>query len=249
MRFVFFLIASFTVIISFKYKFIFIKAYKTAGSSIENYLYPYLNNKDILAPTEDSKGINCWGEFDAKNIEHHFGEEFLRKKINNKMKYFAHMPIWLVKERLKPLSESLNYDIFENFYKFGVIRNPFDTIVSHYYWQNSKNNKNSKIISFNEILKELETNIFPQYGLLNLNKFMDKNYNEILCDKIIKYEDLNKELSIVFNKLGINFEGKLEIFKKKNNDRKHYKYYFDNNSRKLINDIFWKDLEMFNYIF
>ena len=130
-----------------------------------------------------------------------------------------------------------------------MIRNPFDTIVSHYYWQNSKNNKNSKIISFNEILKELETNIFPQYGLLNLNKFMDKNYNEILCDKIIKYEDLNKELSIVFNKLGINFEGKLEIFKKKSNDRKHYKNYFDNNSRKLINDIFWKDLEMFNYIF
>ena len=158
------------MIISFKYKFIFIKSYKTAGSSIENYLYPYLNNKDILAPTEDYNGINCWGDFDAKNIEYHFGEEFLKKKINYKMKYFAHMPIWLVKERLKPLSDKLNYDIFKNFYKFGVIRNPFDTIVSHYYWLNAKNNKNSKLVSFNKILKELESNIFPQYGLLNLNK-------------------------------------------------------------------------------
>ena len=237
------------MIISFKYKFIFIKSYKTAGSSIENYLYPYLNNKDILAPTEDYNGINCWGDFDAKNIEYHFGEEFLKKKINYKMKYFAHMPIWLVKERLKPLSDKLNYDIFKNFYKFGVIRNPFDTIVSHYYWLNAKNNRNSKLVSFNKILKELESNIFPQYGLLNLNKFMDKNYNEILCDKIIKYEDLNKELAIVFNKLRIPFDGELKIFKKKSIRKKDYKDFFDDKSQKLITEIFWKDLEMFNYSF
>lgn len=235
------------MIISFKYKFIFIKTYKTAGSSIENYLYPYLNDKDILAPTIDYKGINCWGDFETKNIKDHFGEEFLRNKINGRLKYFAHMPIWLVKERLKPLSEKINYDIFENFYKFGVIRNPFDTIVSHYYWQNSKDNKNGKLISINEILKELNSNIYPQYGLLNLNKFMDKNYEGILCNKIIKYEDLNKELSIVFKKLGINFGGKLEIFKKKSNKRKHYKNYFDKDSQKVIADIFRKDFDMFNY--
>ena len=202
-----------------------------------------------MAPTEDSKGINCWGEFDAKNIEHHFGEEFLRKKINNKMKYFAHMPIWLVKERLKPLSESLNYDIFENFYKFGVIRNPFDTIVSHYYWRNSINNKNSKTITFKDTLKEIETNKYPNYGLLNLNKLMDKNFEEILCDKIIKYEDLNKELSLVFNKIGIPFDGKLKIFKKKSNRNKNYKEFFDKNASKIIEEIYWKDIEMFNYSF
>lgn len=236
------------MIISFKYKFIFIKTYKTAGSSIENYLYPYLNKKDILAPTQDYNGINCWGDFDVKKIKDHFSKESLIKKINYKMNYFAHMPIWLVKDRLMPLSEKLNYDIFENFYKFGVIRNPFDTIVSHYYWVNSKNTKkNLKLISFDEILKELESNTFPQYGLLNLNKLMDKNYNEVLCNKIIKYENLNKELSIVFKKLGINFNGKLEIFKKKSKNRQHYRNYFNKDSQKLITDIFWKDFEIFNY--
>ena len=44
---------------------------------------------------------------------------------------------------------------------------------------------------------------------------MDKNFEEILYDKIIKYEDLNQELSLVFNKIGIPFDGKLKIFKKK----------------------------------
>ena len=234
------------MIISFKYKFILIKTYKTAGSSIENYLHPYLNNKDILAPTKDFYGINCWGDFDTKELDYYFDKESLKKKIKYKLKYFAHMPIWLVKERLKPLSNKLNYDIFKNFYKFGVIRNPFDTIVSHYYWQNSsENNLNS--ITFNEVLKELESNIYPNYGLLNLNKLMDKNLEKVLCDKIIKYEDLNKELSFVFNKLGIPFDDKLKIFKKKNNKRKNYKNFFDNNEQKLINEIFWKDIEMFDY--
>jgi hypothetical protein len=237
------------MIISFKYKFIFIKTYKTAGSSIENYLYPYLNNNDILAPTEDHSGINCWGNFEIKELEDYFGKEFLDKKIKYKMKYFAHMPIWLVKERLEHLSNKLNYDIFKNFYKFGVIRNPFDMIVSHYYWQNSPNNKNSKPTTFKEILKTLESNTYPNYGLLTLNSLMDKNFEKVLCDKVIKYEDLNKELTSVFIKLGIPFDGKLKIFKKKSKRKKNYKDFYDSNSQKLITEIFWKDLDMFDYNF
>jgi len=99
------LIKFFILIISFKYKFIFIKTYKTAGSSIENYLYPLLDNRDIVGSTEEYKGINCWGDFETKDLDIYFSKNFLEKKINLKMKYFAHMPIWLVKERLEPLSK------------------------------------------------------------------------------------------------------------------------------------------------
>ena len=125
------------MIVSFKYKFIFIKIYRT-GSSIEEYLYPLLNNKDIIAPTQDYEGINCWGDFDKKQLEGYIKNELIEKYHKNKIYFHVHMPIWLVKERLKPLSKKLNYDIFKNFYKFGVLRNPFDTIVSHYYWINKK---------------------------------------------------------------------------------------------------------------
>ena len=78
---------------------------------------------------------------------------------------------------------------------------------------------------------------------------MDKRLEKILCDKIIKYEDLNKELAIVFNKLRIPFDGELKIFKKKSIRKKDYKDFFDDKSKKLITEIFWKDLEMFNYNF
>jgi hypothetical protein len=237
------------MIISFKYKFIFIKTYKTAGSSIENYLLPFLNNKDILAPTEDYTGINSWGNFNKEEVEDYIPKKIIEKYHRLKIYFNAHMPIWLVKERLKPLSKKLNYDIFENFYKFSVIRNPFDTIVSHYYWKNSSKNINSKPTSFNKILEELENNVYPNYGLLNLNKLMDKNFEKIICNKIIKYESLNKDLSLVFNKLGIPFDGELKIYKKKTDNKKNYRDFFDNKSKKLIMEMFSKDIELFNYDF
>jgi len=180
-------------------------------------------------------------------LKEYYDEKNLRKKIKYKLKFFAHMPIWLIKERLEPLSKKFNYDIFNNFYKFGVIRNPFDVVVSDYYWR--KDSKNRKKRSFEYILKELELNNFQTYALLNLNKLMDKNLDKILCNKIIKYENLNEELSTVFYKLGIPFNGKLEIFKKKSERDKDYKKFYNDKSRKLIEEIFWKEIEMFNYKF
>ena len=54
------------------------------------------------------------------------------------------MPAWLVKERLEELSNKINYDIFKNFFKFGVVRNPYDALVSDYYWRNSSKIKIQK---------------------------------------------------------------------------------------------------------
>ncbi len=70
-----------------------------------------------------------------------------------------------------------------------------------------------------------------------------------MIDKVIKYENLNKELSDVFNNLKIPFNGKLEIFKKKSNREKDYKRFYNGKSIKLIEKIFWKEIEMFNYRF
>ncbi len=234
------------MIISFKYKFIFIKTYKTAGSSIENYIFPHLNNKDIIAPTEDYPGFNCWGDFETKGLDQYFPHKDLEKKIKLNLKFFAHMPIWLVKERLEPLSQKINFDIFNNFYKFGVIRNPYDALVSHYYWINS----NLSIpISFNQILDDLSANTFPNHGLLNFNRLTDRCFENVICDKIIKFENLNEELGLVFDRLKIPFKGNLNIFKKKSNRKGRYQDFYNLDSKKIVEEIFWKEMRLFNYKF
>ena len=76
---------------------------------------------------------------------------------------------------------------------------------------------------------------------------MDKDLNNILCDKIIKYENLNEELKNVFKHLKIPFNGKLEIFKKKNLVDKTDKNFYDYESKKLVEKIFFKEINFFNY--
>ena len=93
---------------------------------METYLYNYVNTKDIVAPTEDYKGINCLGEFNPKSLYENFEEKIATKYVNRNMAFFAHMPLWLVRERLKPLNKKLKFNIFDNFFKFTVIRNPYD---------------------------------------------------------------------------------------------------------------------------
>ena len=72
------------MIISFKYKFIFIKTYKTAGTSIESYLYPYLKDKDIVGPTTEYKGINWRGDFEKNDLDTYFEKHVLER---NKYQY------------------------------------------------------------------------------------------------------------------------------------------------------------------
>ena len=232
------------MIISFKYKFIFIKNYKTAGSSIETYIYKYLDKAiDIAVETVDFAGLRDKAVF-KENLQSKGFDNFHSNKYKNRL-FFAHMPIWLLKERL----EYLNLINFKDFFKFAVVRNPFDLIVSDYYWNNNPANRLINNFTFDQILEELKKNKHPTFRLFNFNRISNPNTNKLMVDKVIKFENLNKELPDVFNKLKIPFNGKLEIFKKKSNREKDYKRFYNGKSIKLIEKIFWKEIEMFNYRF
>ena len=87
------------------------------------------------------------------------------------------------------------------------------------------------------------------YGPLNLNKLMDKNCENIICDKIIMYEKLDDELDLVFNNLKIPFNSKLNIYKKNQIGIVIIKNSILKKSQKLVEEIFWKEIEMFGYKF
>ena len=117
------------MIISHKYKFIFIKNYKTAGSSIESYLHPYLGDDDIIAQTEDYLGKNNFGEFDdIHEIFEYLPKASVEKKYRLKMRYYPHMPIWLIQKRLLRMF-SMN---ILNFVSLEI----YDLLISAFHWEN-----------------------------------------------------------------------------------------------------------------
>lgn len=235
------------MIISFKHKFIFIKNYKTASSSIESFIYPYLDNNCIVAPTEDNKGLNYYGNFESHDLIDNFEKNSADKYIKNNISFFAHMPAWLIKKRLLDISKSLNYDIFNNFFKFAVIRNPFDVIASAFFWRNSQENHLKETISLKKLIQEIKETKYKTHNVFNLNRIMDKKLENILCDKVIKYENLDYELISVFKKIGIPYEGNLNIFKKKNNLNYNYRSLYDEDDIEILQRIFKRELDLFHY--
>lgn len=57
--------------------------------------------------------------------------DFLRGKKN--LKFYNHMPAY-------EICGKTDQEIWDSYFKFSIVRNPFDYAVSKYYWQNRKQN-------------------------------------------------------------------------------------------------------------
>ncbi len=216
------------MIISHKYKFIFIKTRKTAGTSIEVFLAKQCGMEDVVTPIyppvsghtpRNFKGyFNPIGELIETNFKTFKGTLYDWK---NKRKFFNHMPAYVVKNRVSP-------DIWQNYFKFCVERNPWDKTVSHY---NMKKYRRNGDLTFFDYLKN--GNYVTDYY-----HYSSPKTKKILVDKI-------------FKKLGINYDGHLNenaktSYKKSNLS---YKDYYDNEGFSLIKKIFEKELLLLNYEF
>ena len=180
------------MIINHKYKFIFIKSFKTAGTSLEIALSKFCSGKDVITSIVSE-------------------DEALRKKLKytgpqNNITMEEHMSISKIKSKLKS-------DIFEKYFKFVVVRNPFDQILSAYYWHNESKKNEKKFIflkkkklDFHEFFERKAKHIFQD----EIDRYTENG--KILIDKFISYENLKKDLSELSNLINLP-ENLYDVFK------------------------------------
>lgn len=184
--------------------FLFIKGHKVAGTSFEIALSKYAKKKDVLSWIEDENIRTSLGYRNAQNHLYTQNELFRKSKIeylqsfkNNrkKIKFSNHATA-------KELNNILGNTIFDNFFKVAIIRNPYDFIVSYYYW--GKVEKPNEL-NINEWVKKnshLLTNFYDMY-MVN---------QKISVDYFIKYENLKKDILALEKKLPY-LEGLYSVFK------------------------------------
>jgi len=230
------------MIISYKYKFIFIKTRKTAGTSIEVFLSKHCGENDIVTPIgpPESGHIprNYKGNFNViKEIfsqSRHEAAQTIKDFLKRK-RFYNHIPAFRVRARLPK-------KVWDNFFKFCVERNPWEKTLSRYYRLYYKSNGK---LSFDEYMS---SGYFP----VNYTLYTDGyKHEDVIVDYVARYENLSEELTTIFGQLGIPFDGALNIRAKRGyrNDSRPYQEVFSENHRKIIETAFEKEIAMHGYTY
>ena len=179
------------MIISHKHKFIFIKTRKTAGTSIQDALTKICGSDDIITPDVDTEG---------RNVE------------QSCWNGHPHPHLWDVKQLV-------GKEIWDNYYKFTFVRNPFDVTVSRFFWNiKGKGQKGYDLTKqgFNKWIDNyVSSDVFHRMEYYSANQaypfLIDTN-----C--VNQYHQPNFIGDILNHKIDLDFVGRYESL---NDDFKH----------------------------
>jgi len=257
------------MIVSHKYKFIFVKTTKVGGTSLEMYLSNICGENDIITPFWHPES-----QHKPKNFKGYFNPYFeiaYRSKISkspkilfhntisdiiNQNKFFENIPAWQLKCRIPD-------KVWNNYYKFTIERNPWDKCVSRFFHSKGVYEpKYGKELTFemwwsyflNRIKQPWCTTSFGSEAPYNFPRYSDWQTGKLIVDKVCRYEFLDDELTNLFNMLGVPFNG-LDRFKAKSGyrkDKRHYSAFFDDGNMKYVKkiaDTFKEEIKFMEYKF
>ena len=150
----------------------------------------------------------------------------------------------------------INKNLWDKYYKFIVVRNPWDRAFSDYYWLSNEMNINDKFSNFIKRKNRFKNVLTIKNGNFYRGDHLKKQYdyfflnNEFIkYDKIIRFEHIDLELEILSKKLGFSesfFKKKINVGEKKIN---HYSKFYNFYRRKIIDVKYSNDIELLNYCF
>ena len=255
------------MVISHKYKFIFIKTTKVGGTSLEMVLDRLCGAEDVLTPHKHPEdgytARNFSGTFDpepelAKVLRHEgaLHPDFLKwTRMQQEADELFHegMPSWQVKYRVPEA-------IWHGYFKFTIERNPWDKAISRYYHSKGVYEpKYGKELTFDAWLDFWEgllarpwvTKAWGSEAPYNFPRYADPWTDDVLVDKICRYENLDAELQEVFARVGLPWPGSIPRKAKTGyrKDRRPYQEVLTADQRERIAKACAKEIALMGYTY
>lgn len=204
--------------INHQLKTIFIHIPKTAGTSIEFSLGMHGKNKNI--------GIKRYINQDL-DTEHLFGGKL------------QHMDV-------RRFRKIVGREIFDRYFKFSIVRNPYDRLVSFIAW-NSNSWENKQILT-----KETFRNYLMNSGkICSKRKYVlpKPQYKFLFCrgkllvNEVLRFEKLEEGLKL----LNKHLKEQIILEHRMQSSHMDYHEYYDCRCIEIVQRIYRKDFEYFEY--
>ena len=230
------------MLVSHKNRFIYTKTVKTAGTSVESYFEPFCMKK------EDWRFSHGRREYNSEK-----GIVGVRSRSPLDIQgaiWWNHMPA-------KTIKALLGDDTWDSYFKFCVIRNPFEKMVSAFRSfggnvpvqlpaTDSSFEARNHSGTFQKIKRKFERWLVSVPLPLDQNKYM---IDGVFCmDYVIRFEALSEGMAHVCKKLHIEYEkGKMAHLKKTTKPNVECRDYYSNRSLEIVERAYKWEIQEFGY--
>lgn len=216
--------------ISHPHRTIFVHVPKTGGTSVEFVLGMHGEKADI--------GIRPY--FNQQlDREHLYGQDL------------QHMTAAALRDALR------QEGVFERYFKFSIVRNPWDRLVSVFAWSNQKWAKGQELSD-----GEFEGSVRQLYGLFVASRtqgqplriaphfrpqvhFLVDRERRTLVDFVARYENLRPDWEQIRRKIGIQADLPLRM----RSHHRPYRSYYSAATRAMVAELYADDIAAFGYEF
>jgi hypothetical protein len=220
------------MLISHAHRFIYLKTLKTGGTSVEIYFEPYCVDPDreFVERHHRESEVSKWGIIGARG-----------QPPNSARLWYNHMPASRVLELIGP-------ELWSQYYKFCVVRDPFDKTVSSFWHHLSP----AERLELQRADFERARGRFHEW-VRTARHIMDRDAFSIqgtpVVDRFVRYEGLYAGLRAVCQDLGLPWEpSRLGRYKSGMRLRNEpLAQYYDEDTADRVRQLYRWEIEFFHY--
>lgn len=222
------------MIVSHHHRFIFLKTRKTAGTSIEIALTKHLKAGDVLSTPYDEEDQDRFDVPPGMNRDVPSSEwrwrDYARAAVGLRPRFSEHSPAWFIRRSLPAIQ-------WDGYLKWAVIRNPWDSAVSAYFW----NAREETDLSFADWLATDRVVGYVNWPMITID-------GELVLDTVVRYEDLTRGLRRVTETLSLP---ELTLPRSKGGFRppEPYQEWYNEATKERVLELFADEIDYFGWTF